>query len=206
MGGEREDHEELRERLVVAALRVAAEHGLAELTVRRMAEAAGTSTMAVYSRFGGRAGVLEALYRRAFTMLREAFETAPRSGDRLIGLALAYRAFALENPPRYSFMFERPLVDFEPGLQLRSETLQDSFGPLIGAVRELSGDVPADAVRASYCLWSVMHGLVGLEIADVLGTPLPGWGIVAPQEGAAERMYVAGVRAMLVGLGLRPSA
>lgn len=202
MAAETAEHQELRERLVVAALRVAAEHGLGELTVRRMAEAAGTSTMSVYSRFGGRAGVLEALYRRAFAMLCDALEEVPRSHAHLLDLALAYRAFALASPPRYAFMFDRPLADFEPGEQLRSETLQGSFAPLVAAVREASGGAIPAATRTAYCLWCVMHGMVGLEVAGVLSTPLPEWGVIAPDDAAGERMYIAGVRAMLAGLEL----
>ncbi|HEY7816467.1 MAG TPA: TetR/AcrR family transcriptional regulator [Nakamurella sp.] len=197
------DPDDVRERLVVAALRVAAEHGLAELTVRRIADAAGTSTMSVYSRFGGRAGVLEALYRRAFAMLGDVLAAVPRPSDNhayLIDLAMAYRSFALESPPRYSFMFGHPLADFAPGAQLRAEALPGCFGPLVAAVRVAAGG--QDAMRPAYFLWCVLHGMIGLELADILRTPLPGWGVGTPDDGAGERMYLAGVRAMLVGLGL----
>ena len=192
-------HDELHERLIVAALRVVADHGLADLTVRRIAEAADTSTMSVYSRFGSRAGVLDALYRRAFLMLGEAFAEVPRSADHLMDLAMAYRSFALAGPARYAFMFGQ-LPDFRPGQQLRAETLPGCFGPLVAAVHAASGGGLADATRAAYFLWCVLHGMVGLELADVLKTP--GWGVGPPDDGAGERMYVAGVRAMLVGLGL----
>jgi AcrR family transcriptional regulator len=199
--------EEQRERLVTAALRVAGEHGLAELTVRRIADAAGLSTMAVYSGFGGRAGVLEALYVRAFEMLAEAFEAVRKPspggdgevGDAaaraayLIALSLAYRSFALQSPTRYSLMFDRAVADFTPSPDLRAASLEKAFGPLVEVVR---GDL-----RKVYALWATMHGLVGLELAEVLATAPPSWGVL-PDEGAAERMYIAGVRAVLVGLGL----
>ena len=196
------EHEELRERLLAAALQVAAERGLAELSVRRIAEAAETSTMSVYSRFGGRAGVLDALYRRTFRMLGDALAAVDRSDSYVVDLALAYRAFALENPPRYAFMFGRPLDDFVPDEDLRTETLQGCFAPLIAAVRAASGGATPEATRAAYCLWGAMHGLVSLELAEVLQTPLPDWGMPAPIAGAGERMYLAGVRAVLTGLGL----
>jgi AcrR family transcriptional regulator len=187
-------------------LRVAGEHGLAELTVRRIAEAAGMSTMAVYSGFGGRAGVLEALYRRAFQMLAEAFEAVDKPSfladgaddatartGYLLALALVYRSFALQSPARYSLMFDRAVADFTPSAELRAASLETAFGPLINVVR---GDL-----RKAYALWATMHGLVGLELAEVLAMAPPSWGVV-PDEGAAERMYIAGVRAVLVGLGL----
>ena len=213
------DRERQREQLVDAALRVVEEHGLGELTVRRIAEAAGTSTMSVYSRFGGRDGMLEAVYRRAFVMLGDAFRAAsPPDGtggngntgadplSRLLGLAFVYRTFALASPPRYAFMFGRPPVDFEPPEQLRAEVLQGAFGPLIEAVRDASGHEGVQAVRVAYFVWGAMHGLVGLELADVLRHPLPGWDVTPPgDESVGERMYAAGVRAMLRGLGLIPA-
>jgi AcrR family transcriptional regulator len=213
-------HERQREQLVDAALRVVGEGGLGELTVRRIAEAAGTSTMSVYSRFGGREGMLEAVYRRAFVLLGDAFRAASASdgtgaddaaGDgplsRLLGLAFAYRTFALASAPRYAFMFGRPPVDFEPSEAVRAEVLQGAFGPLIEAVRDASGHEGVQAVRMAYFVWGTMHGLVGLELADVLRHPLPGWDVAAPtDERAGERMYAAGVRAMLNGLGLIPGA
>jgi AcrR family transcriptional regulator len=204
------DHDRQRDQLVDAALRVVGERGLGELTVRRIAEAAGTSTMSVYSRFGGRDRMLEAVYRRAFVMLGEALRGSGDAGagalSRLLGLAFGYRAFALASPPRYAFMFGRPPVDFEPAEELRAEVLQWAFGPLIEAVRDASGHEGVQAVRVAYFVWGAMHGLVGLELADVLRHPLPGWDVAAPaDEGAGERMYAAGVRAMLRGLGLVPA-
>jgi len=83
--------------------------------------------------------------------------------------------------------------DFTPSAALRAEVLDLMSGPLIGAV---GGDL-----RKAYALWGTMHGLVGLESAGVLDAPPPSWG-VTPDEGAAERMYRAGVQAVLVGLGL----
>ena len=210
--------EELTARLVDAALQVLNEHGLGELTVRRVAEAAGSSTMGVYSRFGGRAGVLEALYRRVYAQMADAMAAVPSSSDPvadIVALALAYRAFALEGPQRYAFMFADPLPDFAPGAGLRAEMVQAAFGPLLDAVRRAgaTGAEKADgapsanqmATRASYCLWCVMHGLVGLELTDVLRAPLTAWGITGEDDAAAERMYHAGVHAMIAGLELRAS-
>jgi AcrR family transcriptional regulator len=202
----REDRVAQRERLVAAALRIAVERGPAELTVRHIAEAAGTSTMAVYSGFGGRSGVLEELYRRAFGMLGEALLAAPGPGPeesaavaesgttgRLLALAVAYRTFALASPSRYAFMFDGAAPDFTPPAELRTAALETAFAPLVQLV---SGDL-----RAAYALWGTMHGLVGLELAEVLAAAPPSWGVV-PDEGAAERMYQAGVRAVLAGLGV----
>src|SRR2546430_275955 len=105
------------DQFVGAGLRVLAERGAAELTVRRVAEAAGASTMGIYTRFGSRAGMLEAIYRRGFELLRDALvearDAAP-AGVRIVPLAIAYRRVAPGNPPPYPVMFEPPLPRLSP--------------------------------------------------------------------------------------------
>src|SRR4051812_23251763 len=110
-------HQELRARLIEAGLVILQQHGPAELTLRRIAEVAGTSTMAVYTRFGGRAEMLDAIYHQGFVLLLAALDAVPESGDparRTLELGLAYRRFALTNPALYGFLFERPLPNFDP--------------------------------------------------------------------------------------------
>jgi AcrR family transcriptional regulator len=133
------------------------------LTVRRVAEQAGTSTMGIYSQFGGRPGLLEAIYRRGFDQLRAALVAAlpPRTDeeaeeggaaeapaqaparaeqdgadpiDSILALATSYRRFALDHPGLYSLMFDRPAPDFDPSPQLRSWALGETFSLLVGQV------------------------------------------------------------------------
>jgi AcrR family transcriptional regulator len=196
--------EDLRERLVAAGLRVLAQHGSAELTVRRIAEAAGSSTMGVYSRFGGRSGILEALYRRGFDLLRAALGAVPEAGDpirRILDLGLAYRRFALANPALYAFMFERPIPDFDPSPALRREALDATFGLLVAAVHQAAtrGALPdSDPVRTSYLVWCVTHGMVSLELTHAVRSPLPGWFLDTAEAG--ERILLDGLQATLIGL------
>jgi AcrR family transcriptional regulator len=196
--------EDLRERLIAAGLRVLDQHGPAELTVRRIAEAAGSSTMGVYSRFGSRAGILEALYRRGFHLLRGALSAVPDAGDpirRILDLALAYRRFALANPALYAFMFERPIPDFDPSPALRREALDATFGLLVAAVHQAATQraLPdTDPVRASYLVWCVTHGMVSLELTHAVRSPLPGWFLDTAEAG--ERILLDGLQATLMGL------
>lgn len=195
--------DELADRLVDAAMRVIAERGIGELTVRRIAEAADTSTMGVYSRFGGRTGVLEALYLRAYNLLGAALAAVPRTGDGradLVALALAYRDFALAAPARYQFLFSPANADFAPSPELRSVGMQSTLRPLVEAVAAAAPDLDSPS-RAGYSLWCVVHGLVGLEIAEVPETPMIALGL-EPDAQLAERMFRDGVDAMLVGAGI----
>jgi AcrR family transcriptional regulator len=199
--------EDVSERLIAAGLRILGERGAAELTVRRIAEAAGSSTMAVYSRFGGRAGVLSAVYRRGFELLRARLQDAPEPADvaeRIIELGLAYRRFALAGPALYAFMFERPLPDFEPAIDLRRDALGSAFPILFAAVEQAAahGELPArDPVRTAYLLWCTMHGLVSIELTHAVRSPMPGWILGSPQ--AYEQVLRDGLRAALAGLKAR---
>jgi len=199
-----------RERFIVAGLRVLHEHGAAELTLRRVAQLAGSSTMGIYSCFGGRAGLLEAIYRRGFELLEDAI-TAPqiRPADRagadpsraIIAIATAYRRFALGNPALYALMFERPLPGFDPSPQLRSWALNLTFTPLVEEVARaqagglLAGD---DPIRPSYLLWTTVHGITSIELTHAVRSPLPGWFVDSPEAG--EQVLLEAVRAVLTGL------
>ena len=199
-----------RERFIFAGLRVLHERGAAELTVRRVAAQAGSSTMGIYSCFGGRAGMLEAIYRRGFELLEDAI-TVPQAGTAdqatadprqpIIAIATAYRRFALANPALYALMFERPLPGFDPSPQLRSWALNLTFTPLVAQVARaqagglLAGD---DPIRPSYLLWTTVHGITSIELTHAVRSPLPGWFVDSPEAG--EQMLLAAVRAVLTGL------
>jgi AcrR family transcriptional regulator len=193
-----------KERVLDAALKVLTAEGVGGLTVRSVAEAAGASTLAVYARFGGRSGLLDTLYERAFDVLQERFDELPPlsndyAGD-IIAFAVIYRRFALDNPARYALMFERVVSDFNPDPALRVSVLQHSFGLLTSRVRRCS-PTGADDVKLSYLLFTTMHGLVSNELTQRIRGPIPGW-FLRPTEEANEPLYLDGISAMIVGLGL----
>src|SRR4051794_4316776 len=70
-----------REALLAAAHDLLATEGPGALTVRRIAAAAGMSTMNVYSRFGGKDGVLDELFVDGFRRLGETMRASPQSDD-----------------------------------------------------------------------------------------------------------------------------
>ena len=60
---------ELRARLIEQAARILGEEGPSALSARRLATAAGTSTMAVYTHFGSMAGVVDEVATEGFRRL-----------------------------------------------------------------------------------------------------------------------------------------
>ncbi|GAB2970295.1 TetR/AcrR family transcriptional regulator [Amycolatopsis acidiphila] len=191
-----------RERFLEAALTVLVEQGVAGLTVRGLAGAAGSSTIGIYTRFGGRAGVLDALYERTFELLRhELTQLPPISGDPLpdvLAFARAYREFALESPARYAFMFERAVPGYDPDPDLRMLAQRNTYDLLVERVRA-AVRVPEDADGAGYIVWTAMHGLVSLELTHRARTPPPDWFLKPGNDSYAE-IFHEGITTILAGL------
>ena len=166
--------------------------------------------MAVYSRFGCKAKILEALYRRGFERLRHELEkvpVSPSSVQDITALGFAYRRFALDNPGLYGFMFERPLPGFDPTLEARQDGLQTTFYLLVERVEafihESMGGV-GEPVLVSYLIWSALHGELSLELTHSVRSPLPGWLVNEPA--GAEKVYGQAIETVLSGLAIRGQA
>ena len=165
---------DLATRLVDEAGRVLSTEGAAALSLRRLAAATGTSTMAVYTLFGDKQGLLRAMYRAGFERLGKTISAAVDGADEplaaLADLGYAYRRAALANPHLYDLMFGRPVAAFEPDPADR-EVAEATFRPLVEAVQrcvDVGVMVAPDAERAAFHLWAVTHGMVSLELAGQL--------------------------------------
>ena len=90
------------EALLDQSERIVETEGLEALTVRRVADAAGTTTRAVYSVFGSKDGLIVALGVRAFELLRTRVSGLPTSDDPAADLVEAgvqvFRRFTVEHP------------------------------------------------------------------------------------------------------------
>lgn len=169
--------DELATRLVDEAGRVLSREGAAGLNLRRLATAAGTSTMSVYTLFGDKQGLLAAMYRAGYERLGEAMRAAVSPDEdaltALANLGLAYRRAALANPHLYDLMFGRPVPSFDP--DAADKRVADSaYEPLVSGVQRcLDSGALVDpsgrgAERIASYLWAVSHGMVSLELTGHL--------------------------------------
>jgi AcrR family transcriptional regulator len=119
MGRPREHDDTTRAALLDAAEGLLASGGLSALSVRAVAAAVGTTTRAVYSVFGGRPGLIGALYARAFQILGGLLDEIPTTEDPCADLVRCgvegFRRFALVHPNLFRLSFERLDPDFQPG-------------------------------------------------------------------------------------------
>lgn len=170
--------DDLATRLVDEAGRILSAEGASALSLRRLATATGTSTMAVYTLFGDKQGLIAAMYRAGFERLGDTLREAAGVDDdpltALANLGIAYRRAALANPHLYDLMFGRPVASYEPDEETK-EVADAAYRPLVEAVQTCldSGALvasPAEgaAERIGFYLWAVSHGMVSLELAGQL--------------------------------------
>ena len=160
---------ELRAALLEAAAHLIAADGPERLTLRRIADEVGTSTMAIYTHFGGMPGLRRAVRREGLTRLSARLADLSESGDPVADLALlclAYYDYATANPQLYRVVFmEEPLDDDDAVIG------SEPFQVLVAGVRRCiaSGTFQqADPTEIATQIWVLGHGGVTLQLARLL--------------------------------------
>jgi AcrR family transcriptional regulator len=186
-------NDDLTTRLVDEAARLLTDHGPAGLSLRKLAAAAGVSTMPVYTLFGDKQGLLAAMHREGFRRLGAALSAAPTSDDPLtdvIALGVAYREAALAGPHLYGLLFGRMTPFLTPSEEGRAAE-EAAYEPLVtGVTRCVDAGIftGADPRRIALHLWAVAHGMVNLELNGQLPPDLD-----SPAEMYLEALGYAGV-------------
>ncbi len=165
-----------REALLEAAAQVLAQDGPHGLSLRRVATRAGGSTQLVYTLFGGKPGLADALYaegfRRLAAQMSASLPTPEPTGDpeRLMGIGRAYRTFAQREPAFFAVMFGRAIPDFTPLRSTKTYGRQCTFGLLLAEVQACLDRGTLVAGRAddlARLCWLTVHGLASLEAAGM---------------------------------------
>lgn len=189
----------VRVALIEAAAEIVASEGRRGLTLRRLAGAVGTSTMAIYTHFGSMDELRREVRREGFARLRAGLSSVRPTRDPVADLwvlGAAYYFSATSSPHLYRAMFLDGPVDAED-----QGTGLDTFMYLVKAVERCrdAGRLPlvaadADPAGLAVELWALEHGLVSLQLAHML--PL----------GEAVEHLDAGTRGLLLAWGDRPVA
>ncbi len=159
---------DVRDRLIgLAAARLAARQ---PVSLRGLADAAGTSTMAVYTHFGGMPGLWHAVRDAAFATLAQELGRMSPTDDPvtdLMATGSAYVTNALTHPDLYLVMFDARGGPDHP------DSAGTTFAVLVTAVQRAidAGRFAAstDAEGAALELWAMTHGLVMLVITEAIG-------------------------------------
>ena len=158
---------ELEERVLRAADTLWRKGGEKALTMRAVAQAAGTNTPAVYRRFKDRDDLIRALLLRIAGRIGEYFQQA----ETLEGMAEAYVDYALRTPNEYELFYSyasflspkkgrgaaRPIRESRPNFALAEKLLAKDYG---GA--------PEDHTQTALALWAVLHGASMLLLSKAI--------------------------------------
>lgn len=163
----------LRVRLLEHAVRTLSKEGPDGLSLRKLASQVDTSTTAVYSLFGGKPGLLNAVFDEAFDRFAQRMAMVKLTDDLAeqgFALAAAYRSSALDEPHFYQVMFGQVGAELTPDPESVRRAMS-TFSPLVEWVRRA---VAAGLLRdedpkvVATTMWSLMHGLVSLELRSLL--------------------------------------
>jgi AcrR family transcriptional regulator len=160
-----------RERLIVATARELAEQqGWDAVTTRQLAERIEYSQPVLYSHFRGKREIIGAVALEGATETAVAMRAATSAVDdpraRVTALALAYLAFAEENPAVYDALFQ-----LDGGLTFADEAtpepLKDAFAALLESLAGVAGEGVAPGLFTEV-FWAALHGLATLTRAGRL--------------------------------------
>jgi len=157
-------------RVVAEAAAVADEVGWERLSLAAVAARVGVRLPSLYKHIASLDALRTEVRVLGLQELGEAMTAAAigRSGsDALLGVADAYRGYALKHPGRYAATLAAPLDDHPAHVQAAAavlrvvEAILDGYG--------LTGDDTVDAIRS---LRALLHGFVSLEAAGGFRMPV----------------------------------
>ena len=190
---------EFREKLVDAAERLFAQHGLEAVTMRQLAAELGVSPMTPYRYFADKDAILTAVRTRAFNRHAEALELAFEGGantvERANAVGRAYLDFALGHPEAYKLMFDikQPNEAAHPELVAAGERSRATMTAHLKAMID-NGVLKGDPDLIGHMFWSALHGAIQLQLAGMLSPPFD-----------AERLSGEIMRTLWLGLHAEPA-
>ncbi len=165
---------QMRKAILDQASTILAQEGPHALSMRKLSEKVGASTIVLYTYFRNKQDILDELYREGFTRLRQDLEIVEFGLDPMeyvMQLGRAYRKSAIGNSTYYQIMFSQCVPGFMPSLT-SLETSQQCFQVLRQGVQHCvdAGLVlPASASETAQVLWGTLHGIISLELFGYLG-------------------------------------
>jgi AcrR family transcriptional regulator len=212
---------EQRAQMLATASTLLEEAGPEALQARSLAAAAGASTQALYTLFGGMPGLFEALVADGFARFAAHVEAVPQSEDAVADFfaqGRAYSEWALEHPQHYRLMFGLTGGDLRLHAGLEMTVARAVAGPPEGRAAfqimiramdrvQAAGRIrPVDSLVAAGQFLSATHGYLLLAIGGVFGREDDGLEVISAlavnlmvglgdSREAAERSLAAGLSA-----------
>ena len=195
MGRPRVHDEQTADALLDAAERLIEADGPDALSLRRLAEATQTTTRAVYSLFGSKDGLVDALAHRAFDVLGAGIRALPTSRDPAADLVEAgvvvFRRFAVDHPSQFRLAFQQrnaPAVQMWPNVRPAQQAALAGLHQRIARLGQAGGLGDLAVSEATIEFHALCEGLAALELR----------GLISP--GNDERLWRHALAALVTGL------
>lgn len=187
-----------RDRLCDAALGLFATRGYDGFTLRALGDALGCSAATPYRYFENKAEIFAAVCERAFEALCDAQVEATRGvrdvWDGIRRQGRSYVAFTRAHPHAYRVMFDLRDVEETRELTRNGEPLEPvrrSWQLLLAAFVRAheAGELDGDPERLAFSFWASIHGVMSLELGNLLFTRESGDVLVGDIFDRFERAY-----------------
>lgn len=168
MGRPKEHDQRTRAALLGAAEDLVERDGVAALSIRRVADEVGTTTRAVYSLFGSKAGLMDALGAEAFRRLAEGLSALPLGVDARADLiaagTTAFRDLVVDHPALFRAGIQQPKTTESPLTRQAADAALKHLQRLVSRLNEagLLRDRTTD--QATWQFHALCEGLAQLEL------------------------------------------
>jgi len=169
-------HGDLRTTLLIVAGEMIKEHGIEEVSLRKLAARVGVSRTAPYHHFKDKSallcGIAEDGFRQLHQINKHGFEVNQVSHKENFSLFIHdYVQFAKNNPELYELMFGRTIWKDKSSTQELRDSAYPCFQFQVTMTEEWQKqgllNVNDNALRASQVLWGTVHGIAKLFIDGI---------------------------------------
>ncbi len=164
------DREEMKERIIDAAIRMFLQEGYEKTSIRNIAEKIEYSPATIYLYYKDKDELLYDVQKQAFDKLNQVFREKVTATDplkRLKQIMFTYVRFGKNNPELYDLMFiiRAPMNGIKE--HEKWENGDDAFGFLVKCISECIEKKLIryeDPMIAALSIWAMGHGLVSLDL------------------------------------------
>ncbi|MGY0039505.1 TetR/AcrR family transcriptional regulator [Pedobacter sp. NJ-S-72] len=194
------EREEMKTMITTAAMKMFLEDGYAKTSIRNIADAIEYSPGTIYLYYKDKDELLFEVQGQAYLKLLEAFKKNAISKDpleRLEQLGKIYVSFGLENPELYDLMFIiRAPTNVDESVH--GHNGDATFNFLISCLEDCMKDkllIFKDVNQAALQIWSMVHGLVSLNLRCRLKVMIPEEASIPDILNQAIEEYLISIRA-----------
>ncbi len=153
-----------RDALIQASAELIAEHGIAALSLRQVAQRVGIKAPSIYVHFDSKEALLAAASRSAVDALGDVLRgvgTGLDARERLVSTAMGYLDFAQQQPSLFALLFME-LPSARRSLE-QDPDAGSPYGLLLLRAADFLGGARDQVERLGFGIWALLHGAAVLR-------------------------------------------